>query len=159
LYSSNPFYILSADLIFVGLRLAFGSGGPASRAWVLWLCLAGYILLLATTAWFLIRVGKLWEDLRSLLLLIAVMFVGMATTVDDAMAANPARGALGCLAGFAFAVAVSESVLRTIRLRLPNSYRASYYAILALVFLYPIALAPALEAPDSAQLRWALFGF
>ena len=30
LYSSNPFYILSADLVFVGLRISFGSGGPAS---------------------------------------------------------------------------------------------------------------------------------
>ena len=31
LYSSNPFYILSADLVFVGLRMSFGAGGPASR--------------------------------------------------------------------------------------------------------------------------------
>jgi len=30
LYSSNPFYILSADLVFVGLRISFGASGPAS---------------------------------------------------------------------------------------------------------------------------------
>jgi hypothetical protein len=45
LYSSNPFYILSADLVFVGLRASFGSGGQASRTGVLLLGLGAYTLL------------------------------------------------------------------------------------------------------------------
>ena len=94
LYSSNPFYILSADLVFVGLRISFGSDGPASRTWGLWFSLAGYTLLLATTACFLIRKGRLWDDLRSLLLLIVMMFVAMATSGDDTMAAAPQRAPL-----------------------------------------------------------------
>ncbi len=159
LYSSNPFYILSADLVFVGLRISFGSGGPASHTWALWFGLAGYTLLMATTACFLIRVGKLWDDLRSLLLLIVMMFLAMATSGDDAMAIDPRRGALGYLCGFLFAVVVTESVLHSIRLRLPGWYRAAYYVILALVFLYPIALAPMLSDPESPRLQWALFGF
>jgi hypothetical protein len=159
LYSSNPFYILSADLVFVGLRISFGSSGPVSNTWALWFCLAGYTLLLATTACFLIRKGKLWDDLRSLLLLIVMMFVAMAASGDDTMAADPQRGAFRYLAGFIFAVVVTESVLRGIRLRLPAWYRAAYYAILGLVFLYPIALTPALGAPESSLLQWALFGF
>ena len=57
LYSSNPFYILSADLVFVGLRISFGPGGPAAHLGS-GLSLAGYTLLLATTACFLIRVGS-----------------------------------------------------------------------------------------------------
>ncbi len=159
LYSSNPFYILSADLVFIGLRISFGPGGPAARSWALPFSLAGYTLLLATTACFLIRVGKLWDDLRSLLLLIVMMFLAMATSFDDTMAADPQRGALGYLVGFLFAVVVTESVLHTIRLRLPGWYRAAYYAILAVVFLYPILLAPLLSDPESPHLQWALFGF
>jgi hypothetical protein len=159
LYSSNPFYILSADLVFVGLRMAFGPSGPAARTWALPLGLAGYTLLMATTACFLIRVGKLWDDLRSLLLLIVMMFVAMATGGDDTMAADWRRGAIGYLAGFLFAVVVSESVLHAIRLRLPGWYRAAYHAVLAVVFLYPIALAPFLSEPESPRLQWALFGF
>ncbi len=159
LYSSNPFYILSADLVFVGLRISFGSNGPASYSWALALGLAGYTLLLATTACFLIRVGKLWDDLRSLLLLIVMMFLAMAMSFDDTMAADPRRGSLRYLAGFSFAVVVTEVVLRTIRLRLAGWYRAAYYAILALVFLYPIALGPVLSQPESPRLQWALFGF
>ena len=159
LYSSNPFYILSADLVFVGLRLSFGPGGPAARTWALGFSLAGYTLLLATTACFLIRVGKLWDDLRSLLLLIVMMFLAIATSGDDTMAADPRRGAIGYLVGFVFAGVVTECVLQTIRLRLPGWYRAAYHAILTVVFLYPIALAPFLSEPESPRLQWALFGF
>ena len=121
--------------------------------------LATYTLLLATTACFLIRVGRLWDDLRSLLLLIVMMFLAMAMCFDDTMAADPRRGSLGYLGGFAFAVVVSEAVLRTIQLRLAGWYRATYHAILAVVFLYPIALAPVLGEPESPRLQWALFGF
>ena len=35
LYTSNPFYMLSADLVFVGLRMSFGPGGPAAESWAL----------------------------------------------------------------------------------------------------------------------------
>jgi hypothetical protein len=159
LYSSNPFYILSADLVFVGLRMSFGPGGPAERTWALGQSLAGYTLLLAITACFLIRVGKLWDDLRSLLLLIVMMFLAMATSGDDTMAADSRRGAIGYLVGFVFAVVVTEAVLHAIRLRLPGWYRAAYHAILAVVFLYPIALAPFLSKPESPRLQWALFWF
>ncbi len=159
LYSSNPFYILSADLVFVGLRISFGPRGPAAYPWALGMSLAGYTLLLATTACFLIRVGKLWDDLRSLLLLIVMMFLAIATSGDDKMAADSLRGAIGYLIGFCFAVVLSEIVLHTIRLRLPGWYRAAYHAILALVFLYPIALVPLLNEPESPRLQWALFGF
>ena len=159
LYSSNPFYILSADLVFVGLRMSFGSGGPAPHSWALALGLAGYALLLAMTACFLIRAGKLWDDLRSILLLIVIMFVAMAISFDDTMAANPRKGWLGYVAGFFFALVVTEAVLRTIRLRLAGWYRAAYYSILALVFLYPIALSPFLSQPESPPLGMGTLWF
>jgi len=159
LYSSNPFYIVSADLVFIGLRMSFGAGGPASQSWALLLGLASYTLLMATTACFLIRVGKLWDDLRSLLILVVMMFFAMALCNDETMAADPRRGVVGCAVGFLFAVVVAEAVLRTIRLRLPGWYRAAYHLILAQVFLYPIALVPVLSEPESPRLQWALFGF
>jgi hypothetical protein len=159
LYSSNPFYILSADLVFVGLKMSFGSRGPASQTWALLLGLAGYTLLMGVTACYLIRAGKLWDDLRSLLIVIVMMFMTMAMSGDDTLASNPGKGTLGCLGGLLFAVIVTEAILRTIRLALPGWYRAAYYLILALMFLYPIALIPLVSEPDSPRLQWALFGF
>ncbi len=159
LYTSNPFYVLSADLVFAGLRMSFGSRGPAAESWALAGSLSAYTLLLAATACVLIRLGRLWDDLRTLLLLIVMMFLAIAVSGDDTVAAAPRRGVVGCLVGLGFAVSVTESVLSIIRLRLPGWYRAAYYAILGLVFLYPVALVPLLGDPENPSLQWALFGF
>jgi len=107
----------------------------------------------------LIRVGKLWDDLRSLLILVVMMFLAMALCGDETIAADPRRGMVGCAGGFLFAAVVTEAVLRTIRLRLSGWYRGAFYLILALVFLYPIALVPVLSDPESPRVQWALFGF
>ena len=93
LYSSNPFYILSADLVFVGLRASFGAGVETSRTGVLLLGLGAYTLLLAASACVLIRIGKLWDDLRSLLLLIVMILMAIAMGGDDLMAADATREA------------------------------------------------------------------
>lgn len=114
LYTSNPFYVLSADLVFAGLRMSFGTEGPAAESWALAASLAAYTLLLAATACVLIRLGRLWNDLRTLLLLIVVMFLAIAVSGDDTVAAAPRRGVVGCLVGLAFASAVTEVVLSTI---------------------------------------------
>ncbi len=159
LYTSNPFYILSADMVFAGLRISLGRGGPAGGSLALATCLAGYTLLLATTACLLIRLGRLWDDLRSLLLLVVIMFLAIAMSCDDLLAANHGKGLAACAAGLIFAGSISEVVLRVIRLRLPGWYRAAYHAMLALVFLYPAAMVPLLGDPDNPALRWALFGF
>ena len=50
-------------------------------------------------------------------------------------------------------------MLRGIRLVLPPLFRVPYYLILALFFLYPVAITPLLDRPRSEALSWALFGF
>jgi hypothetical protein len=159
LYTSNPFYIISADFVFIGLRMVYAPGGPMSASFALAMSLAAYTLLLATTACVLIRFGRLWDDLRSLLVLVVMMFLAIATSLDDVMAAEPGKGVVGYLAGFLFAVVVTEIVLRAIRLRLPWRYRIPYHGILGLIFLYPIALSPLMGDPDNLALQWSLFGF
>src|SRR5262245_53575988 len=158
LYTSNPFYVISADLVFVGLRMSFDTQDKAFGTWALMLGLAGYTLLLATTACLLIRYGKVWDDVRSILLLVVMMFLSMSVTFDDTLARNPAVGTAYYLGGLLFAVAVTEGVLRGIRLSLPPWFRLSYYLILGLFFLYPVALSPLLRDPEGAGLQWALFG-
>ena len=61
--------------------------------------------------------------------------------------------------GLAFAVAVSEGMLRGVRLRLPVGFKIPYYLILGVFFLYPVALTPLLLDPDDPRLQWMLFGF
>jgi hypothetical protein len=158
-YTSNPFYVLSADLVFVGLRMSLDTSGRTFETTALMLALLGYTLLLATTACLLIRLGNVWDDVRTLLLLVVAMFLAVSVTFDETLAGNPRLGRVLYAGGLLFAVAVSEGVLRGIRLRLPALFRAPYYLILSLFFLYPVALTPVLGDPDSLALQWSLFGF
>jgi hypothetical protein len=163
LYTNNPFYVLSAALVFVGLWTSFDASGSASAAKALAASLAIYTLLLAFTAWFLIRFGNLWQDVRTLLILIVLMFLGISVSCDRPIlraVLDDAEWGVGLsIAGLAFAIVVSEALLRGIRLRLPLGYRLPYHAILALFFLYPVALRPWVGDRYSEALRWGLFGF
>ena len=158
-YTSNPFYVLSADLVFVGLRMSLDTSGKTFETHALMLSLLGYTLLLATTACLLIRLGGVWDDTRTLLLLVVTMFLAVSVTFDETLAGNPRLGKNLYLGGLLFAIAVSEGVLRSIRLRLPAVFRLPYYLILSLFFLYPVALTPLLGDPDRPAIQWAIFGF
>ena len=92
LYTSNPFYVLSADLVFVGLRMSLDTSGKTFETWALMLSLLGYTLLLATTACLLIRLGNVWDDVRTLLLLVVAMFLAISVTFDETLAGNPRLG-------------------------------------------------------------------
>lgn len=159
LYSSNPFYVISAGLIFFGLRSSFDTAGDSFESNALMIGLSGYVILLALSACFLIRVGKVWDDVRSMLLLVVLMCLAISVCFDDALATNPATGAWYYYAGFVFTALVSEGLLRGLPLRLPAVFRVPYYSILALFFFYPVLLSPLVGSPDDPRLHWGLFGF
>src|SRR5262249_35864034 len=136
--TSNPFYVLSALLVCLGLWVSFGPQAFASQSWALLFGMAGYTLLLAATACFLVRFVGVWDDVRTVLLLVVLMFLATSVTFDEVLARSPARGVACYVAGLAFAVAVSEGLLRGMRLVLPPLFRAPYHLILTLFFLYPV---------------------
>jgi hypothetical protein len=157
--TSNPFYVISAGLFLAGLWVSFGAQAREVDTWALMLGLAGYTLLLAVTACLLVRFGDVWDDVRTVLLLVVLLFLATSVTFDEVLVSSPERGSVCYLGGLLLAVAVSEGVLRGIRLRLPAWFRAPYYLILSLFFLYPLALTPLLDEPRSEALMWGLFGF
>jgi hypothetical protein len=157
--TSNPFYVISAGLFLVGLRLSFGTQTRDIDTWALMIGLAGYTLLLAAAALLLVRFAGVWNDVRTVLLLVVLMFLATSVTFDELLALDPHRGTLFNLAGLLFAVAVTEGLLRGIDLRLPAAFRVPYYLVLALFFLYPVALTPWLREPRGETLMWGLWGF
>jgi len=156
---NNPFYVLSAGLFLMGLWGSFEAREGIVQTWALMSGLGGYTLLLAVTACLLVRFGNVWDDVRTVLLLVVLMFLATSVTFDEVLVVDPGRGVACYVVGLLFAVVVSEVLLRGIRLRLPAWFRAPYYLILALFFLYPLALSPLLAEPKSEALMWALFGF
>jgi hypothetical protein len=157
--TKNPFYVASALCVFLGLWISFGAQVRAEQTWALMVGLSGYTLLLAVPALLLVRYGGVWEDVRTVLLLVVLMFLATSVTFDEALARAPERGIACYLGGFVFAVALSALMLRGMGLVLPGWFATTYYLSLALFFLYPVALVPLVDWPRSEALQWALFGF
>ncbi len=158
-YTHNPFYVASAWLVFSGLRASFPVSSGSIDAGALTLSLMGYTLLLAVTAYLVIRFGRVWDDARSLLLLIVLMFLGISVTFDGILADTPERAARYYVFGWVFAATVSESLLRSVRLRLGLLFRVPFHLLLALLYFYPLLLEPRLQTPHDPVLAWQLFGF
>ncbi len=163
LYTNNPFYAIGAVLVFYGLRISFNTSSPTFGTGTLMIGLTAYTALLAGAAWFLIRYGKLWEDVRALLLLVVLMLLAISTSFDETLeltVENPGTSIpLLFYGALAFAVVVCEVLLRGIGLRFPARFRLPFYAILATFYLYPVLLIQWMRNPLAPSVNWGLFGF
>lgn len=159
LCTANPFYAISAVLVFVGLRSTFDVGALVFPSWSLLAALAGYTLLLAGMAVLLVRYGNVWDDIRTLLVLVVLMFLVISVAFDEILSRDPTGGAACCVGGLVFAAVLSEGLIRGLGLEFPARFRVPYHLGLALFFLYPVAITPLLRSPDDPRLPWALFGF
>lgn len=157
--TSNPFYAISAALVFGGLRLSCSVDERGYSGLVLMAGLAAYTLLLAGTALGLVRFARAWEDVRTVLLLVVLMFLALSVSFDDRLAADPARGAWWYVGGLAFALLVSEGLFLALPLRLPIGFRVPYWLFLCLFFLYPLITGFLAGRPESFELHAALLGF
>ena len=157
--TNNPFYLLSAWLVCLGLRTSFDPHTRIFQTWPLLGGMAAYTLLLAVVALMLVRFNTVWNDIRTILLLIVLLILSISVTFDDVLALSPWQGRAGYLAGLAFAVALSEGLLRGMRLAMPPWFRVAYHLALGLFFLYPVGLSFVLKPATGAAVQWGLFGF
>ena len=71
LYTNNPFYVISAVLMLYGVRTAYGRLEIGSiDCWIMLGVLAAYTILLAGITVAIVRWGKVWDDARSLFVLL-----------------------------------------------------------------------------------------
>ena len=167
--TNNPFYVISAGLFLAGLWLSFGDPDKAEDTWARMAGLTAYTVLLAGTAVLLIRFAKVWDDARTVLLLVILMFLATSVTFDHVLVFDrkfgpgsiPFRGIACNLAGLVLAIFVSEALLRAVRLALPIFYRVPYYLLLSLFFLYPLMLTPFIRRNErpGEDMMWGLFAF
>jgi hypothetical protein len=163
LYNQNPFYVISAFLICHGLRVSFLEGPKTYQSRAMIVGLMGFTVVLAVMAWLVIKLGKVWNDARTLLVLVLLMFVAISIACDyslaDSLTGFNHDGEVNFIVGFAFALVVSEALLWGLGIRLPLLYRGPFYLFLALFFIYPVAISPLMERNGNRLLPWALFGF
>ena len=161
LYTHNPFYAISASLVFWGLESSFDRNVYSFQSLALMGGLVAYTLVLSLAAFVVIRLGKVWDDGRSLLLLVVLMLLATSISFDGALAKYPRNGTFCSLGGLLFSVLVTEGLLRGLAIRLPALFRLPYYLVLGLFFLYPVALrwSPMFVDPYGAGIQWALLAF
>jgi hypothetical protein len=155
----NPFYLLSAACVIhaTGIPLDHTVQSLAPE-WLL-AVIAGYVLLLGAIAFIIIRFWTVWDDARSIFMVLLLLFLEMALCADTTFLDDPRRGTGILLAGLAVAVFVSEVLLQSLRIRLPAVYRVPYYVQLLLLFLYPLVLLPWLRTSDEQAVSWGIFAY
>lgn len=157
----NPFYLLSVCFVLHGTSLWMNGSQQEHETLPLFLLICGYIFMMSLTAVTVIRQAKLWEDARSILLLVPLLLVELSLTLDDPLITDPFSGRIIVIAAFLFSVVVIELLLGGLRLRLPWLYRLPLHAFMGSIILYPLAIVPALynePAVVSASWRIYLFG-
>lgn len=160
LYNHNPFYVLSSCFVLYGLAVAFRDRPMTEESsWLLARLLGGYTLLTAATASLVIRLGRVWEDARSLLLLVLLQFFALSVSFDLTCVTLPETAYQVLLAGFCFACATTEGLLRSLRLQLSRWFRGPFYAALGLLFFYPLITAEAARTMAEGEIAWRIFGF
>jgi hypothetical protein len=173
LYNHNPFYVLSAALVLFGINALFQDhdalAHPNALSFDSWFQLgliAGYALLLAATGILIVRLGSVWDDARTILLTIVLLFVAMSVGFDKLVLTSAATFYQVLSVGLVFAIGLSEVVLRGLRIRLPILFRGPFYLFLGLFFLYPIVLSHLLDGAGPSDPRgmlertlWGIFLF
>ncbi|WP_425618850.1 hypothetical protein NA78x_002566 [Anatilimnocola sp. NA78] len=141
LYTQNPFYLIGTFLILFGLQQSLGKEPQLATSGLLTGLLAGYTLLLVAIGVVIARWGNLWDDMRTILLIVVLLFYMLSTSLDVHVLETPTAGSWLLAAGLIFCLLLSEFLLRVLGLQLPTRYRLAFYLSLSLLFIYPIVLA------------------
>lgn len=162
LYNNNPFYVISAVLMAYAVRATYGEleiGAINCR--IMMGVLATYTLVLAVIGVLIVRCGKVWEDARSILVLLLLLFLAVSVSADDLFVkmTSSEGGTALLLCGYLFSAIVSEVVLRGAGIRLGWRFRCPYHLMLALFYVAPWLCAPQLFQRSQLGHEWMLLLF
>lgn len=174
-YFHNPFYLISTCLFVYGLKLFFRSGNTRvffdagsiayMEPWGLMASLAAVTLLMAITAVLVVRCGRVWEDARSLVLIVLLMLLAISVSFDELITVlsdrdNSSRHVYAMFGvGAGFALFVTEFLLWGLKVRLHAAYRLPLLGFLLLFSLWPIGLLTELTEFSIAQTRLLIVAF
>ncbi len=159
LCTQNPFYVISAALVLYGLRLVTADSLDLSGGWLAMGVICGYTLLLAAAAVLIVRVARVWDDARMILLVLVLLFLALSVSFDKIVLAAPLAGLPLLLSGLVFSMLLSEAVLRMLGVRLAGVYRLPYHLMLMLLFGYPLLLAWLSAEGFDRTLAWGVYLF
>jgi hypothetical protein len=159
LYTQNPFYLIGTLLVLFGLQQSLGREPQLATSGMLTTLLAAYTLFLAGIATVVIRWGQIWDDARTILLVIVLMFFMLSASLDVHLVTEPVSGTLLLALSLALSVVLSEGLLSGLRIHLAARYRLPYYLLLVLLFGYPAVPAWLAQFGLAEARPWVLFSF
>lgn len=175
LYVHNPFFLISAGLFVYGLKLMFRPGnaffmyqqGSVAyiEPWGLRASLAGITALMAITAVMIVRLGRVWEDARSLVLIVLLMLFAMTVSMDELLNLLADRGnssghlTLMFALMTTFSIGCVEGLLRGLRLQLPCCYRIPLHLTLLVMIIWPAMLLPDVMSATAQQIQTRIAAF
>lgn len=160
LYNHNPFYLLSACFLLHGASNTLRPAGPPIDPWPMMGLVGGYVVLMAVTGFLVVRFGRVWDDARSILVIVLLLLGEMAISLHEVWL-DPRwwMGPLVGVVGLTFAVVVVEGLLRGLRMSLPVLFRGPMYLLFGLIYLYPAVPAAALRGREPELVPWLLYLF
>ena len=149
LCDKNPFYLLSALLAIYAQSALFTSDPLRPDTELPALLLAFYTALLAGAGVLVVRLGKVWDDARSVVLLVLVLLQLLPVGLDGILMSYPTAGPLWMGGLLAFSVFISELLRRGLRIKLAKDLLAVYYLFLALNCGWPLLLSHLVRTCES----------
>ena len=162
IYNHNPFYVISTLFMLYAVRAAYGVMSIGEiNSWSLLAVMGAYTLLLAGIGILIVRWGRVWEDARSIVLLLLLLFLAVSVSADDLLTQEHSApvGSRIMLAGYLFSAVVTEAVLLGTRLRLPWVYRVPLHLFLLLFYSAPYLASPEIHGWLSDELNRIVFLF
>lgn len=159
IYNQNPFYLISACLVLHGISTTFRPDGAAMDPWLLAGLLGGYAALLAITCFLIVKIGSVWDDARSIFMVLLLLFFAFPISLDWLCLSSPMTALALLTCGFLFAVLTTEFLTRGLGIRMTIHFKVPYYLMLAAGILYPALVSFQLKYFESIDTRWVLAAF
>lgn len=160
IYNHNPFYLISAALVLFAIHSSIVPGATtAIDPWLLTGLFVGYTTLMACTAFLIVRFGQVWDDARSIFMVLLLLFLALSVSFDHLCLPSPSMAAVMLSLGFGFAVIVTEALVWSLKIKFTAWFRIPYYSMLGLCFCFPLIMAGHNLFFAEIDPRWVLAGF
>jgi hypothetical protein len=137
LYNANPFYLISTFLILYAQTVIFNTSNLDLNTAISVGVIVVFTSLLACAAVLILRLGKVWNDLRSIALIITVLLFVLSVSLDRIVMDGLQSGLLWQGACLLFALSIAHIIYRELKIHLSKSFVIVFCALLGLFFLYP----------------------
>ncbi|MDV6028847.1 MAG: hypothetical protein F9B45_01790 [Phycisphaera sp. RhM] len=155
LYNQNPFYLISCLLVIYGCQsLAISGGSLLDKSISMAGGIAAYTLLMAVVCVGVVRVAKVWDDARSIFLVVVISLVAVTTGFDELCIGDQSTAVVFACAAAALVLMVTEGTLWLCRIRLSLWYRTAFYAHYAVLIGFPLLLGRAVATRNDPLANW-----